>query len=51
MINCIDEDGHLYMYGGWSNVIIAGGLGLGTFKKSVDANFAMQIYIKRVKVS
>ena len=30
MINCIDEDGHLY--GGWSNVIIAGGLGLTTFK-------------------
>lgn len=43
MINCIDEDGHLFMYGGWSNVIIAGGLGLGTFKKSVDANFAMQM--------
>lgn len=41
MINCIDEDGHLY--GGWSNVIIAGGLGLSTFKKSVDANFAMQM--------
>ena len=40
MINCFDEDGHLY--GGWSNVIIAGGLGIGTFKKSVDANFAMQ---------
>ena len=33
MINCTDEDGHLHMYGRWSNVIIAGGLGLSTFKK------------------
>ena len=43
MINCTDEDGHLHVYGRWSNVIIAGGLGLSTFKKSVDANFAMQM--------